>query len=52
MQEMPFPDDSGFVVDWQLADDGPVVDLSTAEAEVILPDDTRVRADQGLGADR
>jgi hypothetical protein len=33
------PADQGFVVEWQLADDaGRVVDLSAAEAEVVLPD--------------
>ena len=51
------PPDAGFVVDWQLADDSPVIDLSTAESEVILPDDdidvdAAVRAARGLGAER
>ena len=36
--------DAGFVVDWQIADDSPVIDLSTAESEVVLPDDATVRA--------
>ena len=49
---MPLPRDAGFVVDWQLSDGGPVIDLSTVESEVILPDDASVRADLGLGADR
>jgi hypothetical protein len=44
MQELQLPPDAGFVVDWQMADDGPVIDLSTAESEVILPDDPTVRA--------
>ena len=36
MRETPSPD-GGFVVDWQLTDDPPVViDLSTAESEVVL----------------
>ena len=52
MQETPLPLDAGFVVDWQISDDGPVVDLSTAESEVILPDDASVRAELGLRADR
>ena len=49
MQELPFPPDAGFVVDWQITDDSPVIDLSTAESEVILPDDAGVRADLGRG---
>jgi hypothetical protein len=52
MQDMPLPPDSGFVVDWQMPEEGPVVDLSAAESEVILPDDASVRVDLGLGADR
>ena len=45
MQETPLPPDTGFVVDWQLSDDSTVViDLSTAESEVILPDDPQVRS--------
>jgi hypothetical protein len=50
MQEMPLPPDAGFVVEWQLSDDDPVVDLSAAESEVILPDDASVRVDLSLGA--
>jgi hypothetical protein len=35
------PPDPGFVVDWQLDDDAPViVDLSAAESEVILPEES------------
>jgi hypothetical protein len=35
----------GFVVEWQLADDAPVViDLSTTEDDVVLPDDADSRA--------
>jgi hypothetical protein len=50
MQELPVPPDAGFVVDWQITDDSPVlIDLSTAETEVILPDDATVRADLGRG---
>ena len=44
------PLDAGFVVDWQIADDSPVIDLSMAENEVILPDDASIRADRGLEA--
>ena len=44
MQDMPHPLDAGFVVDWQIADDSPVIDLATAESEVLLPDDPAVRA--------
>ena len=44
MQDMPHPLDAGFVVDWQISDDSPVIDLATAESEVILPDDPSVRA--------
>ncbi|HEV7536657.1 MAG TPA: hypothetical protein VGP90_13545 [Acidimicrobiia bacterium] len=36
-----FQDPSGFVVDWQLAEDaGPVIDLSTdhRDGEVVLPE--------------
>ena len=49
MQEMPLPPDTGFVVDWQISDDSLVIDLSTAESEVILSDDATVRADLGRG---
>jgi hypothetical protein len=44
MQDMPDPAEAGFVVDWQISDDSPVIDLSTAESEVLLPDDPAVRA--------
>ena len=48
MQETPVPPDSGFVVDWQLADDpGRVIDLSTAESEVFLPDEATMGASVG-----
>ena len=50
MQEMLRPD-AGFVVDWQIADDSPVIDLSTAESEVILPDDATVRAGRNRTAE-
>ena len=45
MQETPHPPDAGFVVDWQLSDDDGlvVIDLSTAESEVVLPVDPSVR---------
>ena len=44
MQETSIPPDPGFVVDWQLADDaGGLIDLSAAEAEVVLPDDAELR---------
>jgi hypothetical protein len=40
MQGTKRPPDTGFVVDWQLDDDAPVtIDLSTAEAELTLPED-------------
>jgi hypothetical protein len=44
MQDMPHPPDAGFVVDWQISDGSPVIDLATAESEMILPDDPAVRA--------
>jgi hypothetical protein len=45
MQESPIAPDPGFVVDWQLADDSDgLIDLSTAEADVLLPDDADIRA--------
>jgi hypothetical protein len=50
MQEK-VPLDAGFVVDWQIADDSLVIDLSTDESEVILPDDAAIRAGRGLGTD-
>ena len=34
MQEIALPSDAGFVVDWQITDDNPVIDLSMAEAQV------------------
>ena len=44
MQQTSYPPDPEFVVDWQLADDaGRLIDLSAAEAEVIIPDDPSVR---------
>jgi hypothetical protein len=44
MQDTSGPPDPGFVVEWQLADDGGrLVDLSAAEAEVVIPDDPSVR---------
>jgi hypothetical protein len=44
MQEMSMPPDAGYVVDWQLNEDAPVViDLATAETELVLPDDSHVR---------
>jgi hypothetical protein len=55
MQELPLPPDAGFVVDWQIADDGPVIDLSsdidlsTAGSEVNLTADSRVRAEHSPG---
>jgi hypothetical protein len=48
MQEISLPPpDAGFVVDWQITDDNPLVDLSTVDTEVILIDAATVRA--GLG---
>ena len=49
MQETsPIAPDSGFVVDWQLADDpGRVIDLSTAESEVFLPDEAAMGSSAG-----
>jgi hypothetical protein len=39
MQETSTPPDPGFVVDWQMDDDaGRLIDLSAAEAEVVLAD--------------
>ena len=52
MQDMPSPPDTGFVVDWQIADHSPVIDLATAENEVILPDDTTLQAALGRGLER
>jgi hypothetical protein len=44
MQETSVPPDPGFVVDWQLFDDsGELIDLSTAETEIVLPDEPYVR---------
>jgi hypothetical protein len=50
MQETSSSGDTGFVVDWQISEDrGPELDLSTAESEVLLPDDEAViRARLGL----
>ena len=40
--------DLGFVVDWQLTDDAPgLIDLSSAETEVLLPDDATIEASFG-----
>ena len=48
MQELAIGPDPGFVVDWQLPDDaGRMIDLSTAESEVILPDDATLRGQPG-----
>ncbi len=44
MQETSIPPDPDFVVDWQLTDDaGVLIDLSTAESEVLVPDDPSMR---------
>ena len=44
MQEAPVSPDPEFVVEWQLADGaGAVIDLSVAEAEMVMPDDGSVR---------
>ena len=49
MQEMASAPDLGFIVDWQLCEDSPVViDLSTAESEVLLPDDATIQSSFGL----
>ncbi len=51
MQETSPPRDVGFVVDWQLSEDrdrSTVIDLSTAESEVLLPDDATLRSSLGL----
>jgi hypothetical protein len=50
MQEIARPSEAGFVVDWQITDENPVIDLSTAETEMILPDAATVPAEMGLGA--
>jgi hypothetical protein len=43
MQETELPPDAGFVVDWQMSDDRPVlIDLSTADSEVVLPADASI----------
>lgn len=40
MQETSLAPDAGFVVDWQISEDrSDMIDLSTAESEVVLPDD-------------
>jgi hypothetical protein len=39
MQETALPPNPGFVVEWQLSDGEQVIDLSTAESEVILTED-------------
>jgi hypothetical protein len=49
MQETSLPPDTGFVVEWQLADDaGTVIDLSAAESEVLLPADAELHSSLGL----
>ena len=49
MQEMANVPDLGFVVDWQISDDSPaVIDLSTAESEVLLPDDATIESSFGF----
>lgn len=52
MQEIARALEAGFVVDWQITDDNPVIDLSTAETEMVLPDAARVSAEMGPGAPR
>ena len=49
MQEMALPPDTGFVVEWQIADEGPVVDLSSAESEIVVPDPTTAGIDAKFG---
>jgi len=50
MQETSIPPDAGFVVDWQLTDDCEVlIDLSTAETEVVLADGAEQRSSRGVG---
>ena len=50
MQETSIPPDPGFVVEWQMADDAPlVVDLATAESEGMLPDDVDEHGVDGGG---
>jgi hypothetical protein len=49
MQESALPSEAGFVVDWQISDDNPVIDLSMAETDVVLPETVTV-ADLGRGA--
>jgi hypothetical protein len=49
MEETSLPPDTGFVVDWQLSDErSALIDLSTAETEVILPDGTELLTSRGL----
>jgi len=44
MQDTSNPPDPEFVVDWQLADGAAgVIDLSAAEAEVVVADDGSMR---------
>lgn len=50
MQEIALPAEVGFVVDWQVTDKNPVIDLSTAETEMILPDAVTVAVDLGRRA--
>jgi len=42
MQEKALPPDPGFVVEWQLDDEGPVIDLSMAESNLNLPEEPAV----------
>ena len=54
MRETPLPPDAGFVVDWQISDDRQVlIDLSTAESEVVLPvDGSMLRDMESRGSTR
>ena len=52
MRERAVPPDAGFVVEWQLAEESPIIDLSTAESDLILADDPAVLAEtRGLNLD-
>ncbi len=51
MQEMAFPPDAGFVVEWQLVDDSStLIDLSTAERDVVLPEHATSESSAGITA--
>ena len=50
MQQIALPLEAGFVVEWQITEGQPFIDLSTAETEVILPEAATVTAEMGLGA--